>query len=106
VPAWSFPPTLINIGMFVIASVPFTIIMTWVFNNTKGSVLIAILLHWTFDTTFVILNLFFTAPIVSDYGSTVPVLIGCGAVALLIIAVTRGRLGYEHYREEVPDPKR
>jgi len=80
-----------------------TIIMTWVFNNTKGSVLIAILLHRTFDTTFVILNLFFTAPIVSDYGSTVPVLIGLGAVALLVIGLTRSRLGYQQYRQDEPE---
>lgn len=104
--AWNFPPTVLNIVMFVIACIPFTIIMTWVFNNTKGSVLIAILLHWTFDTSFVILNLLFTAPIVSDYGSTVPVLIGCGAVALLVITLTRGRLGYQRYRDEVADSAR
>lgn len=98
VPAWSFPPTLANIGMFVIASIPFTIIMTWVFNNTKDSVFIAILLHGTFDMTFVILNLLFTAAIVTDYGSTVPILIGCGAAALLVIALTRGRLSYNPLR--------
>ena len=103
VPAWSFPPTLPNIGLFVIASIPFTIIMTWVFNNTKGSVLMAILLHWIFDFTFVILNLLFTAPIVTDYGSTLPVLVGLGTTALLVIALTRGRLGYQHYRQEEPD---
>jgi uncharacterized protein len=103
VPAWSFPPTLPNIGLFVIASIPFTIIMTWVFNNTKGSVLMAILVHWTFDFTFVILNLLFTAPIVTDYGSTVPVLVGLGTAALLVIALTRGQLGYEHYQQEQAD---
>jgi CAAX amino terminal protease family. len=97
VPVWSFPPTLPNIGLFVIASIPFTIIMTWVFNNTKGSVLMAILVHWTFDFTFVILNLLFTAPIVTDYGSTVPVLVGLGTAALLVIALTGGRLGYQQY---------
>ena len=70
VPAWNFPPTVANIVLFVIASIPVTIIMTWVFNNTKGSVLIAILGHWSFDFTFVILNLLFTAAIVTDYGST------------------------------------
>jgi uncharacterized protein len=102
VPAWSFPPTLPNIGLFVIASIPFTIIMTWVFNNTKGSVLMAILVHWTFDFTFVILNLLFTAPIVTDYGSTVPVLVGLGMAALLVIDLTRGQLGYQHYRPEEP----
>lgn len=74
-----FPPTLLNIVLFVIASIPFTIVMTWVFNNTKGSLLIAVLAHATFNMTFVILNLLFTAPIVTDYGSTVPILIGCGA---------------------------
>ena len=103
VPAWNFPPTLLNIGLFVIVAIPLTIVMTWVFNNTKGSVLMAILVHATFDMTFVILNLLFTAPLVTDYGSTLPILIGCGAVALLVIALTRGRLGYQHYRQEEPD---
>lgn len=100
VPAWSFPPTLANIVLFVISSIPVTIIMTWVFNNTNGSVLMAILGHWSFDMTFVILNLLFTAPIVTDYGSTLPVLIGFGMLALMAIAVTRGQLGYENYRQE------
>jgi hypothetical protein len=77
--------------------------MTWAFNNTKGSLLISVLIHATFDMTFVILNLLFTAPIVTDYGSTLPILIGCGGVALLVIALTRGRLGYQHYRQEEPD---
>jgi membrane protease YdiL (CAAX protease family) len=95
VPAWNFPPTPLNIGLFVIAAIPLTIIMTWIFNNTKGTVLMAILGHWSFDFTFVILNLLFTAAIVTAYGSTLPVLAGLGTVALLVIALTRGRLGYE-----------
>ena len=103
VPAWNFPPTLANIVLFVIASIPVTILITWVFNNTKGSVLMAILGHWSFDMTFVILNLLFIAAIVTDYGSTLPVLVSLGTVALLVIALTRGRLGYQRYREEVPD---
>ena len=98
-PAWNFPPTLPNVGLFVIAWIPLTIIMTWIFNNTKGSVLIAILGHWSFDFTFVILNLLFTATIVTDYGSTLPVLVGLGTAALLVIALTRGRLGYQNYQE-------
>jgi len=24
--------------------------------------------------------------------------------ALLLVALTRGRLGYQHYRQDVPDP--
>ena len=104
VPAWNFPPTILNIVLFVVSATAFTIVMTWVFNNTKGSVLIAILVHATFDTTFVILNVLFPAPIVTDYGSTVPMLIGFGAAGVVVVALTRGRLGYQHYRQEVePD---
>jgi uncharacterized protein len=103
IPAWQFPPTLFNIVMFVIASIPLTILMTWAFNNTKGSLLIAILVHMIFDLSFVIVNLLFIAPIVTDYGSTLPIVIGCGAAALLVIALTRGRLGYQRYRQEVSD---
>jgi len=77
--------------------------MTWVFNNTKGSVLMAILGHWSFDMTFVILNVLFTAPIVTDYGSTLPVLIGFGVLTLMAVAVTREQLGYESYLQEEAD---
>jgi uncharacterized protein len=102
VPAWKFPPTVLNLVLFVLASIPFTIIMTWIFNNTKGSLLIAVLVHAAFDMTFVILNLLFTATSVTEYGSTLPMLAGCGVVALLITASTRGRLGYQHYRQAEP----
>jgi uncharacterized protein len=37
IPAWNFPPTILNIVMFAIAATAFTIVMTWIFNNTKGS---------------------------------------------------------------------
>jgi hypothetical protein len=50
-----------------------------------------------------ILNRLFPDPIVNDYGSNVPVLIGLGALVLVLIALTRGHLGYQRYRDEVPD---
>src|SRR5262245_24134554 len=102
VPAWNFPPTILNIVMFVIAAIAFTIVMTWVFNNTKGSLFIAVLVHTSFDMALAILNGLFPVPIVNDYGSNVPVLIGLGV--LVLVALTRGRLGYQRYREEVLDP--
>jgi hypothetical protein len=77
---------------------------TWVFNNTKGSLLIVILLHVTFDwATFAVAPLF-TAPILTELPSLLPILSGFGALALVLVALTRGRLGYEHYRQDVPDP--
>ena len=103
IPAWNLPPTMLNIVMFVIATIPFTIVMTWIFNNTKGSLFMAVLVHTSFDWVLAILNRLFPVPIVNDYGSNVPVLIGLGILALVIIALTQGRLGYQRYRDEVPD---
>jgi uncharacterized protein len=104
VTAWNYPPTVFNIVMFVISATAFTIVMTWVFNNTKGSVFMAVLVHATFDLYLATLNGLFPTPLVNDYGSNVPILIGFGALALVVVALTRGRLGYEHYRQDVPDP--
>ena len=89
----------------VLAVICLTIIYTWVFNNTKGSLLIAVLVHWSFDvSTAGIVAPLFPAPIVADY-SLLPILVGFWAVALAVVALTRGRLGYEYYRqEEEPDP--
>lgn len=100
IPAWHYPPTILNILMFVIAATLFTIVMTWVFNNTKGSLLIAVLVHTSFDTVVAILNRLFPVPIVNDYGSNVPVLIGLGALTLVLVAATRGQLGYQHHRRD------
>jgi uncharacterized protein len=102
-PAWNLPPTVLNIVLFVIAATAFTMVMTWVFNNTKGSLFMAVLVHTSFDMVLAILNGLFPVPIVNDYGSNVLVLIGLGALALALVALTRGRLGYQHYRQDVPD---
>jgi hypothetical protein len=65
---------------------------------------IAVLVHTSFDMVLAILNRLFPVPIVNDYGSNVTVLIGLGVLALVLIALTPCRLGYQHYRQEVPDP--
>jgi hypothetical protein len=41
---------------------------------------------------------------VNDYGSNVPILIGLGVLALVLVALTRGRLGYQRYRQDVLVP--
>jgi uncharacterized protein len=58
------------------------------------------LMHATFNTfANRIVAPLFPAPILSEYG-LLPVLVGFGATALVLIAVTRGRLGYQHYHPE------
>ena len=100
IPAWNLPPTVLNIVMFVIAATAFTVVMTWMFNNTKGSLFIALLVHTSFDMVLAILNRLFPVPIVNDYGSNVPVLSGLGGLALVLVVLTRGRLGYQCHRQE------
>lgn len=98
------PPTIPNIVMFILMITALTTIMTWVFNNATGSLLITMLMHASFNTfANRIVAPLFPAPILNEYG-LLPVLVGFGAVALLLVALTRGRLGYQHYRQETPDP--
>jgi uncharacterized protein len=91
--------TTFNLVVFVLATTCLAIIYTWVFNNTKGSILMAILLHWSFDLSAGILAPLFPAPIVDEYGLLV-ILPGFGAFAVVLVVLTRGRLGYQHYQQE------
>jgi uncharacterized protein len=106
VTVWGTPPTILNMVLFLVSVIFMTIVFTWVFNNTKGSILLAILLHTSFDVFVGPVGLLFPAPLVTGYGGALPMLIGLGVTALVLVALTRGRLGYQHYRqeEEYPDP--
>src|SRR5215217_3015172 len=95
--------TTFNVVMFVLGTTCLAIMYTWVFNNTKGSLLIAILLHWSFDITTVPVASLFPAPIIDEYGLLV-ILPGFGALAVVLVALTRGRLGYQNYRQEEEEP--
>jgi uncharacterized protein len=77
-------------------------IIQFVFNNTGASMLMAILTHATWNTFYsaVIVEAF---PAPAAVGSYLNLTIGAGALALVIIAVTRGRLGY---RAEAPQAPR
>ena len=80
-----------------------SVVYTWVFNNTKGSILVAILLHTSFDVFVGPVGQLFPAPVVTSYGGAVPLLIGLGVTALAVVVLTRGRLGYQNYRPEGAD---
>jgi membrane protease YdiL (CAAX protease family) len=100
VPQWGTPrDTALDLLWYFLAGFAATFIYTWLFNNTKGSVLLVTLMHTSFDAFFV--ERLFIAPIAaSNLGLT----IGLGALALLLITLTRGRLGYDRYlQEEEPD---
>ena len=82
---------LTNLSIFSVMVVSMAIIFSWVFNHTGGSVFMALLLHASINTFSVVLPLF-SAPIVTD--TDLPILIGVLVPALLILILTRGRLGF------------
>ncbi len=107
-PTWNtppnFPPTFLDIVFFVLTSIALSIVYTWVFNNTKGSVFMVMWLHSSQNAFWTgAVALLFPAPLVLGYGLVLPVLVGFGAAALVIVALTRGRLGYERYRQEAEE---
>jgi hypothetical protein len=100
----SFVGHLISFVPFVIWIIAQAVIFTWVFNNTRGSLLLAILLHASVNTPFFVLPMLFpslpgTWPFTFLSLCTVWVV-----VALLIIAATRGRLSYQRYLRETALP--
>ena len=83
---------LASIAIFLLTVVTIAVIMTWVFNGTCGSLLLAMLAHASVNTAQVlVVNRLF--PSVAN--TEVNALIGFGVVALVLILATRGRLGYE-----------
>jgi len=94
IPAWDTPHgSLLDVALFVIWAVSITVIFTWVFNNTKGSVLLAILAHGSVNSAAVAVYGLFPTPAVTS--SITNFVIGFGVAAVVVVALTRGRLGYK-----------
>ena len=88
--------------MFLLEVVALAIILTWVFNHTGGSIFISITAHASVDNPEVILVPLFLAV---DYTHLILAsAIGFGVTALLIIILTRGRLGYTPNQRQTLGP--
>jgi membrane protease YdiL (CAAX protease family) len=106
VPSWAASSGgggIVGITLFTITAVTFTIVITWVFNNTRASLLLAILVHASIDTFGSALGEIFPARAVA---SVFPYMIGFGVVALVLIVLTRGRLDYGRIADAVSAPPR
>jgi membrane protease YdiL (CAAX protease family) len=94
---WSVP-SVPNIAVYVCWIVAVTFIFTWVFNNTHGSVFMAILLHGMMDVfpnAFLLAHLPGAAEMTSSGVLAMywGLALGFGLFALLLVIFTRGRLG-------------
>lgn len=86
------------VNVFAIA-----IIITWVFNHTRGSLLLVMMVHAATDS-FPLAPLFPQFPQADITTHIVLIgLVGFGCLALILLAVTRGKLGYQS-RPSVPLP--
>jgi uncharacterized protein len=82
--------TLSGVAVFLIAAVSFSLIITWAFNHTRASVLIAILIHQCINFTQGLTTTILPGAKNNEVG---PVVV-FAAAALIIVIATRGRLGY------------
>jgi membrane protease YdiL (CAAX protease family) len=101
---WDTPKgSVLDIVWFVIVATALGILYTWVFNNTRGSVLLVILAHASTNVFgAAILYQILPTPVLTE--SLISLVIGFGVAAVLIVALTRGRLGYQNYQQdEEPD---
>lgn len=73
------------------------LLITWVFNNVRGSLLLVLLLHTSYNAGSFLLPSLVRLVNVNVYLVFV-------VAALLIIAATRGRLSYQRYQRETALP--
>jgi membrane protease YdiL (CAAX protease family) len=78
-----------GVSVFLIGAVSFSVIITWVFNHTRGSLLLAILIHTVINYSQALSSDLFPK---AAYNEVAPV-IGYAAFALVVVVATRGRLG-------------
>ena len=102
-PGTGLTPFLVNLPLFFIMVMATAIIVTWVFNHTRGSIFTCVLLHTSIDVPQDVLIPLFLA--VSYTTMFLGGVIAFGVTALLIVILTRGRLGYQPIQNKQEIPK-
>jgi membrane protease YdiL (CAAX protease family) len=101
VPAWAASSGgggVSGIVLFVLAAVAFSVVLSWVFNNTCASLLLAVLVHTSIDAFSATMGTVYPAAAASAW----PMIIGFGVTAVVLIAATRGRLSYNQLQDAPP----
>lgn len=94
----------VNTGIFVAFTVTVSVLFTWLFNNTRGSLLLAMLLHGSVNGTATYLQLLGDRGVIDSdaavFSAGFGTLFTAALAALLIAWLTRRRLSYPRYRYE------
>lgn len=114
--AWHFPQymmpewaaqnggfSLLSMLIYIAGVLPIAVILAWIYNVTGGSLFMTILAHTSINAFggILILQMF---PVGTDtllFG-----IAGFGIPALVILILTRGRLGFDRYLRDVPAAER
>ena len=99
---------VVQMGFLIIGATLLRIVMTWVFNNTKGSILIAILFHAALDACnggSAYMTHLLSASQLGGYG--LATLLAPLAAAVVLLIFTKGRLSYrpDHVVQSVEAPQ-
>jgi membrane protease YdiL (CAAX protease family) len=92
-PGANFTTLLVSFAYFLVMVLALSIIFTWIFNHTGGSIFMANLLHASIDTPQLVLIPLFLA--IDETRLNLASLFAFGVPAILIVVLTRGRLGYQ-----------
>jgi membrane protease YdiL (CAAX protease family) len=92
-PGTGWSAFLTNFPIFLVLVTSLAILFTWVFNRTRGSVFATLLAHASVNTPQLVLVPLF--PALDTVRMNLAALIGFGVAAVLVVLITRGRLGYE-----------
>jgi membrane protease YdiL (CAAX protease family) len=80
---------LLGLFWFILLIMCYTFVMTWLFNNTRGSLFLAILFHSAIDTIAV------ESGTAANLRGFLVVSITWAVIAVLVIGLTKGRLSYK-----------
>lgn len=93
---------VLQFALYMLFPIALAFIFTWVFNNTKGSLLLAILLHGSINGTETYLQTLADRHLLSATARAniqLGLPLGCIFLAVLVIVFTRG-LSYRRYQQE------
>lgn len=100
---WAHGAGVSTVPLFVAQCLAFSVVITWVFNRTGGSLPVVVLMHASSNNTISVLwrAMFPHVPPGSAFACH---LIGYGSLAVLLLLATHSRLGYPARASRVAHP--